>query len=275
VGLGESGRTCRIEGSDAGPQPGRRHPKGDIDVTFQPTPSGVGSGQSTEAERLNAAIRSDVAVQGSYLNQAFFWMFAGLLLTAAVGVLVQGNETVLRFVAQNFILIWIAQFALVLGIGFGIRRMSATLALALFFVYAASIGFTVIAIVLVAFDVASIATAFLSASAMFGGAALYGYTTKRSLANIGGFLTMALFGLIAAFFVNFFIASDTISWVLSLVGVVLFTVLTAYHVQRIANGDLALATGSVEKAAVFGALLLYLDFINLFLFLLRLFGDRR
>jgi FtsH-binding integral membrane protein len=86
---------------------------------------------------------------------------------------------------------------------------------------------------------------------------------------------MAAFGLIAALFVNVFLGSDTISWILSVVGVVLFTVLTAYHVQRIARGDLVLATGSVEKAAVFGALLLYLDFINLFLFLLRLLGGRR
>jgi uncharacterized protein len=244
-------------------------------VTFQPNPSGAGSGQSNEADRIQAQIRGNAAVQGSYLTQAFFWMFAGLLLTAAVGVLVQGNQTILNFVAQNFLLIWIAQFALVLGIGFGIRRISATVALGLFFVYAASIGFTVLAIVLLVFDVTSIATAFLTASAMFGGAALYGYTTKRSLANIGGYLTMAAFGLIAAFVVNFFIGSDTFSWILSVIGVVLFTALTAYHVQRIAKGDLAVATGSVEKAAVFGALLLYLDFVNLFLFLLRLFGDRR
>ena len=244
-------------------------------MTFQPNPSGAGTGQPTEAERINAALRGTTAVQGSYLTQAFFWMFAGLLLTAAVGVLVQYNQAVLRFVAGNFLVILIAQFALVLGISFGIRRISATVALGLFFVYAASIGFTVFAIVLQVYSSASITTAFLSASAMFGGAALYGYTTKRSLASIGGFLSMAVIGLVAALVVNLFLGSDTLSWILSLVGVVLFTVLTAYHVQRIANGDLALATGSVEKAAVFGALLLYLDFVNLFLFLLRLLGDRR
>jgi FtsH-binding integral membrane protein len=243
-------------------------------VTFQPNPTGAGSGQA-DADRVAASIRTDAAVQGSYLTQAFFWMFAGLLLTAAVGVLVQGNATVLNFVANNFLLIIIAQFALVLGISFGIRRMNATLALALFFVYAASLGFTVMAVVLVVYETASIATAFLSASAMFGGAALYGYTTKRSLASIGGFLTMAVIGLIAASFINFFLGSDTFGWIISLVGVVIFTALTAYHVQRIANGDLAVATGSVEKAAVLGALLLYLDFVNIFLFLLRLFGDRR
>jgi FtsH-binding integral membrane protein len=221
------------------------------------------------------AAQASVAVQGSYLTQAFFWMFAGLLLTAAVGALIQGNAEVLRFVGQNFLLIIIAQFALVLGISFGIRRMSATLALGLFFVYAASIGFTVLAVVLQVYSTASIATAFLSASAMFGGAALYGYTTKRSLAGIGGFLTMAVFGLIAAMIVNLFLGNSTFDLIISVIGVVLFTALTAYHVQRIANGDLAIATGSTEKAAVVGALFLYLDFVNLFLFLLRLFGGRR
>jgi FtsH-binding integral membrane protein len=243
-------------------------------VTFQPNPTGAGSGRA-DADRVAASIRTDAAVQGSYLTQAFFWMFAGLLLTAAVGVLVKDNATVLSFVANNFLLIIIAQFALVLGISFGIRRMNATLALALFFVYAASLGFTVMAVVLVVYETASIATAFLSASAMFGGAALYGYTTKRSLASIGGFLTMAVIGLIAASFINVFLGSDTFGWIISLVGVVIFTALTAFHVQRIANGELAVATGSVEKAAVLGALLLYLDFVNIFLFLLRLFGDRR
>lgn len=254
-------------------------------MTFQGNQGGSGYGQppdttvrpntlASEAERIEAAIRGNTAVQGSYLTQAFFWMFAGLLLTAAVGVLVQSNTTVLRFVANNFLVILIAQFALVMGISFGIRRLNATLALGLFFAYAASLGFTVMAIVLQVYSTASITTAFLSASAMFGGAALYGYTTKRSLAGIGGILTMGIIGLVAASVVNIFWGSSTFSWILSIAGVVLFTVLTAFHVQRIAKGDLAVVAGSVEKAAVLGALLLYLDFVNLFLFLLRLFGNR-
>ena len=231
--------------------------------------------QGNQSNQVGVAQPADVRVQSAFLTQAFFWMFAGLLLTAAVGVLVQSNATVLRFVANNVLLIILAQLAIVFAISFGIRRMSATLALGLFFVYAASIGFTVFAIVLQVYSTASITTAFLSASAMFGGAALYGYTTKRSLASIGGYLSMAVFGLIVAMVLNIFLQSNAISWIVSLIGVVLFTVLTAYHVQRIANGQLAVATGSVEKAAVIGALLLYLDFVNLFLFLLRLFGGRR
>jgi len=231
---------------------------------FQPRPDGS-----------VAQVRQGAVVQGAYLTQAFFWMFAGLLLTAAVGVLVQSNATVLQFVGSNFLLIILAQLAIVFGISFGIRRINATLALGLFFVYAASIGFTVFAIVLQVYSTASITTAFLSASAMFGGAALYGYTTKRSLAGLRSYLMMGVFGLVVAMVVNVFVGGSTFSFIISLIGVVLFTVLTAYHVQRIANGDLALATGSTEKAAVIGALALYLDFVNLFLFLLRFVGRRR
>ncbi|HUG30967.1 MAG TPA: Bax inhibitor-1/YccA family protein [Candidatus Limnocylindria bacterium] len=246
-------------------------------MTFQNTPGGTGFGQSADQTvRVNGVdIRTGSAAQGSYLTQAFFWMFAGLLLTAAVAALVQFNPAILRFVASNFLVILIAQFALVMVISFGISRLNATVALGLFFVYAASLGFTVIALVMQVYTQASIATAFISAAAMFGGAALYGYTTKRSLAGIGRYLMMALFGLIAAVVVNVFVGNSMFDMIISIFGVGLFTVLTAFHVQRIASGDLAIAAGSVEKAAVLGALLLYLDFINLFLFLLRLFGDRR
>ena len=240
---------------------------------FQPNQPGGQYGAGAQPNALD--IRTNAQTQGSYLNQAFFWMFAGLLLTAAVGFFVQGNVSAMRFVASNFLPIIIAQFVLVLAIQFGIRRISATVALLMFFVYAASVGFTVLAIVLYVYPGATVATAFLSASAMFGGAALYGYTTKRSLASMGGFLFMAVIGLIVASVVNFFLASDTLSWIISLVGVVIFTALTAFHVQRIAKGDIATWAGSVEKAAVYGALLLYLDFVNLFLFMLRLFGGGR
>lgn len=242
-------------------------------MTFQPNQPGGPYAQGSQPGAID--LRAGTQAQGAYLTQAFFWMFAGLLLTAAVAALVQFNPTILRFVANNFLVIIIAQFALVLGIQFGIRRISASLALGLFFVYAASIGFTTMAIVLQVYTTTSLVTAFLGAGAMFGAAALYGYTTKRSLAGIGGYLFMGIIGLLVASVVNIFLGNDTIGWIISLVGVVLFTVLTAFHVQRIANGDLAIWTGSVEKAAVIGALLLYLDFINIFLFLLRLFGDRR
>jgi len=230
--------------------------------------------QPNRTEGGAAQVRQGAVVDAAYLTQAFFWMFAGLLLTAAVSAAVLLSTSVYRFAANNVLLVIIAQLALVLVITFGIRRLSAMAALGLFFVYAASLGLTVGLIVSI-YTSSSVATAFLSAGAMFGGAALYGYTTKRSLAGLRGYLLMGLFGLFAAMLVNFFVGGSTFSLVISIVGVVLFTVLTAYHVQRIAKGDLAVVTGSGEKAAVIGALLLYLDFVNLFLFLLRLLGGRR
>jgi uncharacterized protein len=246
-------------------------------VTFQPNESGAGVGQATDAPAAGGAVqaRETVVVQGAFLTQAFFWMFAGLLLTAGVAAFAQFNEPLVNFGASNFLVLILGQLALAIGIQWGISRISATIALALFFVYAASLGVTIGVIVAVVYPIESVATAFFSASAMFGGAALYGYTTKRSLATIGGYAYMGVFGLFAAIIVNVFLQSGPIGYVISFIGVILFTVLTAWDVQRIQSGQLVTALGSVEKAAVIGALHLYLDFVNLFLFLLRLFGGRR
>jgi FtsH-binding integral membrane protein len=231
-------------------------------VSFQTTPTG------------SAEVRPSAAVAAAFLTQAFIWMFAGLLLTAGVSALVQGNATLLDFASQWLILIFIAQLALVVVISAGINRVPATVALGLFFVYAASLGLTV-GLIVSLYTGESVTAAFLSASAIFGGAALYGAITKRSLAGIGGALTMGVFGLIGAMVVNLFLPNGTFGWLISIAGVLLFTVFTAYDVQRIQTGALVATTGSVEKAAVLGALRLYLDFVNLFLFLLRLMGGRR
>jgi len=231
-------------------------------MSFQTTPTG------------SVEVRPSTAVAAAFLTQAFIWMFAGLLLTAGVSALVQGNATLLDFAKHNLILIFLAQLALVVVISAGINRVPATVALGLFFVYAASLGLTV-GLIVSLYTGGSVTAAFLSASAIFGGAALYGAITKRSLAGIGGALTMGLFGLIGAMVVNLFLPNGIFGWIISVGGVLLFTVFTAYDVQRIQTGALVAMTGSVEKAAVIGALRLYLDFVNLFLFLLRLMGGRR
>ncbi|MDO8484172.1 MAG: Bax inhibitor-1/YccA family protein [Candidatus Limnocylindrales bacterium] len=218
-------------------------------------------------------VRPDARLASAFLTQAFVWMFAGLLVTAGVAWAVQSNERLLEFAANNFFILFIAQLGLVLGISAGINRINATLALALFFVYAATLGIT-IGLIVMAYTQTSVVTAFLSASAMFGAAALYGATTKRSLAGLGGILFMGLIGILVASLLNIFLGNSMLSWVIAVVGVVIFTALTAYDVQRIQAGDLAARTGSMEKAAVIGALHLYLDFINLFLFMLRLVGNR-
>jgi FtsH-binding integral membrane protein len=110
---------------------------------------------------------------------------------------------------------------------------------------------------------------------LFGAAAVYGATTKRSLTSLGGFLFMGMVGLVVASIVNLLLGSSQLGWIIALIGVIVFTVYTAYDVQRISYGDYAASLGSVEKASVLGAIHLYVNFINLFLFLLRLTGGRR
>ena len=238
-----------------------------------PNQNPLAPNQSGYTTPSSLGVRPAAQLSAAFLTQAFAWMFVGLLLTAGVAFAVQGNERLLEFAGQWTLLIIIAQLAIVIGIAGAINRISATAALGLFFVYAASVGLT-IGLIVSFYTTASVAQAFLSAAAMFGGAAIYGATTKRSLASLGGFLFMALIGLIVAMVVNLFVGWSTLNLVISIAGIVIFTALTAYDVQRIQQGDLAAATGSMEKAAVIGALRLYLDFINLFLFFLRLFGSR-
>jgi uncharacterized protein len=228
---------------------------------------------NTYASPSALGVKPDVRLQAAFLTHAFVWMFVGLLVSAAVAYVVTGSTTLKEFAADNILILFVAQLALVFVISGAINRLSATVALLLFFVYAASLGL-VIGLIVSSYKEASVVTAFLSASAMFGGAAIYGSVTKRSLASLGGILFMGLIGLMVAIVLNLFLNSTAISWIISLVGVVLFTALTAYDVQRIQSGDLAAQTGSLEKAAVIGALHLYLDFINLFLFVLRLVGGR-
>jgi uncharacterized protein len=236
-------------------------------------PGGGLEPQAPGATPSALGVKPDARLQAAFLSQAFLWMFAGLLATAIVAYAVQSNEALLNFASGSFFILFIAQLALVVVISAGINKISATAALGLFFVYAASLGVT-IGLIVASYTTGSVVTAFLSASAMFGAAAIYGTVTKRSLARMGGLLFMGLIGLLVAMVLNIFLQSSAVTWIISIVGVVLFTGLTAYDVQRIQSGDLAAQTGSMEKAAVIGALRLYLDFINLFLFMLRLMGGR-
>lgn len=220
-------------------------------------------------------VRPTTALSAGFLSQSFAWMFVGLLLTAGVAWVVQGSESLTLAAAQWFLPVVIAQFVLVIVISAAITRLSATAALGLFLVYSATMGVT-LSFIFIAYELGSIAAAFVSAAGMFGAAAAYGAVTKRSLASIGGYLFMGLVGIVIASLVNvFLVKSDSFSLLISIVGVVVFVGLTAWNVQRISRGDYAAASGSMEKGAVIGALMLYLDFINIFLFLLRIFGGRR
>jgi hypothetical protein len=218
-------------------------------------------------------VRPAPALVQQLLVGAFGWMFAGLLLTAGVAYLVASSPTLLETVGNLWFLIAIGQVVLVFAISGAINRLSPTASLALFFVYAASMGLT-IGLIVTLYTGESVAAAFFSASAMFGAAAIYGGVTKRDLTKLGGILFMALIGLLVASVVNIFLVSSAMGWMISIVGVVLFTGLTAYDVQRISRGDFAAVTGSPERGSILAALALYLDFINLFLFMLRLMGSR-
>jgi len=210
---------------------------------------------------------------------AFGWMFAGLLLSAGVAYLVGTSPSLMLKVMDFWLLIIIAQLILGIGIQAAINKVSPTVSLMLFFVYAASMGLTIGVIVWSVMQqaggVQAVASAFLSASGMFAGAAIYGAVTKRDLTKMGGILVMLLIGIIIASLVNLFLHSNAIGWVISIVGVVVFTGLTAWDVQKITNGTYAAWTGSMERASIIAALHLYLNFINLFLFMLRIFGGNR
>jgi FtsH-binding integral membrane protein len=219
-------------------------------------------------------VRPAPELANTFLVQSFGWMFAGLLLTAGISVLVAGSEDLIRTVGRSWWLIVIGQFALGIGIQALMPRLNATAALGLFFVFAATMGLTV-GVIVTLYKVESVITSFLGASAMFGAAALYGATTKRNLNSIGGFLFMGMVGVLVASVVNLWLGSGPFGWAIALIGVVIFTVYTAYDVQKIGYGDYAAALGSVEKASVLGAIHLYINFINIFLFLLRLTGSRR
>jgi uncharacterized protein len=219
-------------------------------------------------------VRPAPELANRFLAQSFGWMFAGLLLTTAIATVVATNPSLINAVARS----WLVFILLQLGLGIGIQalmpRLSATLGLGLFFVFAATMGVTV-GVIVSLYNTESVITSFFGASAMFGAAAIYGATTKRNLNSLGGFLFMGMIGLLVASVVNIWLGSSPFGWAIALIGVVIFTVYTAYDVQKISYGDYAASLGSVEKASVLGAIHLYINFVNIFLFLLRLTGGRR
>jgi uncharacterized protein len=217
-------------------------------------------------------VRPAARLATGLVTQSLAWMFVGLAITALVSWVV-AHDPSLESAAQTLVLpAIIVQLVLVIGLSAGIRRLSATLALGLFFVYAALTGF-VFSIIFVAYSLPTITLAFASASAMFGASAAFGFVTKRDLSVFARFFMMALIGIIVSSFLNLLVFhSSSLSLIVSYLGVALFAGITAWDIQRIKNGDLAAMLGSMEKASVMGALHLYLDFINMFLFLLRIFG---
>ena len=253
-----------------------------------------------EFNRQNTTTKSSISDthvidQGlrTYMLKVYNYMASGVFLTGVVSLLMfrlsggydiqisQSGITGLTKIGQILFaspLMWVVMLAplgIVVYMSFGIRKMSAAKAQTTFWIFAALMGASLASIFLV-YTGASITRVFFITAGTFGAMSIYGYTTKRDLTKLGSFLMMGLIGIIIASIVNIFMKSSMMYFVISILGVLIFVGLTAYDTQKIKNMYAASDTGEIMgKKAVMGALTLYLDFINLFIMLLRLFGQRR
>jgi FtsH-binding integral membrane protein len=213
----------------------------------------------------------------AFLRKVYGWMFLGLGITAFVAYAIAGSPEILRALVSNQ-LAFLALFAVELGLVFYLSARVGTMApanaAALFVLYSALNGVT-LSVILLVYTGASIASTFLITATMFGALAVYGTVTSRSLAGVGQFVMMGLIGVILASLISMFWHNDALQFLISVVGVIVFTGLTAWDAQRLRQMATALPDGRAGSYAVVGALSLYLNFINLFLILLRFQGGRR
>jgi hypothetical protein len=217
--------------------------------------------------------------QASFISRVYAWMCVALLVTAITAIFVASTPALLEFIFGTrfvFFGLLIGEFILVTYLSAAVGRMSATTATLVFLFYACLNGLT-FAIIFLVFTTGSIASTFLITAGTFGAMSAYGYFTKRDLTTMGNLLGMALIGLVLASLVNLFLGSEIIYWATTYAGVIIFVGLIAYDTQKIKALNVIGNAGTEEdkKEAIMGALTLYLDFINLFLFLLRIFGRRK
>ena len=235
----------------------------DLNRTYAATP-----GDATGRAVIDAGLRA-------HMIRVYNYMAIGVALTGLVAWL---TSQIVGPALLNSPLMWVfilAPLALVFFISFRINSLSAGTALTLFFVYAASVGLSLATIFFV-YTETSITRVFFIAAAAFGALSVWGYTTQRNLSGFGSFLVMGLIGIIIASLVNIFLKSSGLDWIISVIGVVVFAGLTAWDTQKIKEMYDPMDDGTVVgRKAVMGALALYLDFVNLFMMLLRLFGNRR
>jgi FtsH-binding integral membrane protein len=224
--------------------------------------------------------RSEVLVN-DFVRSVYNWMAVGLALTGFISLYTAQSETAMRLIFGNPLIFFVligAELALVFTISGRVNRMSAATATSLFVIYAGLNGLT-LSFIFLAYTSTSIASTFFVCAGTFVACSIYGWTTKRDLTSFGGFLAMGLIGIIVASLVNIFIQSSAMQAIISYIGVFVFVGLTAYDTQKLKNMALTqpagLEEGVVRKGAILGALSLYLDFINLFLMLLRIFGQSR
>jgi uncharacterized protein len=224
--------------------------------------------------------RAEVRVN-DFVRSVYNWMFIGLALTGFIAYYISTNDAVSTMIITNraiFFGLVIAELAIVFSISGMINRMSAATATGLFVLYSALNGAMLSSIFLV-YKAPSIANTFFVCSATFLACSVYGWSTKKDLTSLGGFFMMGLFGIIIASLVNLFMRSSALSMIISYIGVFVFVGLTAYDTQKLKNMAATQPDGLdgevVRKGAILGALSLYLDFINLFLMLLRIMGQRK
>lgn len=211
----------------------------------------------------------------TFMARSYSWMAAGLALTAGVAFMTAQNMGLAIQVAQLYLPLVLLQLGLVFVLSAFAARLNSVVAGALFIAYAALTGLTFSSIFL-RYDMSAVTAAFATAAGTFGAMSVAGFVIKRDLSSLGRFFMFALIGLLVAMIVNLFVASGPFSLVISIVGVLLFAGLTVYDTQKLKQLALAGLQGEMaERAAISGALTLYLDFINLFLFLLRIFGGGR
>jgi FtsH-binding integral membrane protein len=218
------------------------------------------------------------ALQRGVMSQIYLWMTAGLLVTGAVASWTATSPGMINLIYGNPFMIWvllIGQIVMVVALGAGIMRLSTGVATALFLAYAALNGLTLSSIFLV-YSQESIAQTFFVTAGTFGAMSLVGYFTKADLSGMGRFLIFALIGLVIGSIVNIFWANSTLYWIITYAGVLIFAGLTAWDTQKLkVLSQQARDEPTARRIALLGALTLYLDFINLFLFLLRIFGGSR
>lgn len=223
------------------------------------------------------SIKEKAVAQNAFITKVYMWMSLALVITGVTSMYVASNEQIMDFVFNTkflYIGLIIAEFGLVIWLSRLVHKMSSGLATTIFIAYAVLNGVT-LSFIFMVYTVASVATTFFITAGTFAIMSAYGYYTKKDLTKFGNILMMALIGLVVASVVNIFLNSTVLYWITSYVGVLIFVGLIAYDTQKLKELNMEGADGETyKKTAIMGALSLYLDFINLFLFLLRFFGNR-
>ncbi|HOF17154.1 MAG TPA: Bax inhibitor-1/YccA family protein [Bacteroidales bacterium] len=228
----------------------------------------------------SSVLVEDKAASKKFMASVFAWMFSGLMITATIAWLFANSSLIGLLITETglSVLGWIVMLSplvMVIFMSFGFQRMSFVSLLLLFILYSALMGAS-LSFILLVYTAQSITATFIITASMFGLMAIAGYTTRTDLSKFGSILFMGLIGLIIAIVVNLFMKSSGFQWIITIFGVLIFTGLTAWDVQRMKKASYMTSIGTEigNKTALMGALSLYLNFINLFLFLLRLIGGR-